>query len=267
MTSVLVRGTPWRRRTEGLYVQVGGRTYNGHPVYQRRDFKGRRWSLYHKNRGMWVLDFNRVSPWWSGTVAFSSFNPRGHGGILEAEWPLFNVDIEAAPSTSDAIMNVQQAQSKLEAQPQLVLYKLNASLLAPDGEVPDHNYTDEDEEDELAAEDGDLMTIAQPAWLVNGTLPEDTSPDGDAFEDWIIIIASASGAALLIVVALTTVGLLYIRSRKAKRLAAGKAGSSTKSFGNRYSATDMVQVSIVSSPPAPSVHQEAYGVHGPLSKI
>lgn len=267
MTSVFVRGMPWKRRTEGLYVQVRGRTYNGYPVYQRRDNKGRRWSLYHKNWGMWVLDFNRVSPWWSGTVAFSSPNPDGDGGVLDAEWPLFeDVRIEPAASTPDSVFNVQQEQSRLGTQPQLVLFILNTSLLVPNGDMDDSNYTEEDEEDDLIAEGGDLMTIAEPSFILNGTLPEDASSDGHTILAHSIVIIASACAAILIVLALAVICKLYVQSRKAKRLATGKAGSSTKGIAHGYSATDMVEVSIV-SPPTPCLPQETFGVHGPFTKI
>jgi len=79
---VAVSGAPYDYRNGGVYVATG--TYAGSPLYTFTDVHGLTWSLYRRQRGYWVLDFNRADEQWAGTVAYAW--PRGSSVTDAPRW-------------------------------------------------------------------------------------------------------------------------------------------------------------------------------------
>jgi len=160
----LTGDVPYAKRTKGLYLNTG-KTYRGKPRFERRDYKGRRWSLYHRKRGMWVLDFNRVSQRWSGTVAYSEWQPERT--VTTVDWldfPGFVVE----PVSASELSQTQTAEA-------LRAYGDGGHMLETDEDEDEDE--DEDIDDEVTAEDGELVTIVMSAKMSAKMANADQSDD------------------------------------------------------------------------------------------
>ena len=65
--SIVTIGGVYASRANGVYTSDGSEKYNDRPIYRNGG-----WSIYYRESGYWVLDFNDVSEEWDGTVAIQN---------------------------------------------------------------------------------------------------------------------------------------------------------------------------------------------------
>jgi len=226
------------RRTEGVYV-LHPRTYRGRPRYQRHDNKGRRWSLYVRRNGMWVLDFNKVSQSWSGTVAYSEEQPGRT--VLTADW----IDFEGL-----SVQAVEQHEAEA-----LVHKMADAGKVETEGGDDDDDDeatlddSDEAEHGELVtvampasvstlddsdeAEHGELVTVAMPASVSNAgnTLAHPATKGSGTGESAIPLFAIIVLVVLAVAIAAVMITLYVCFCRNSKILAVGHADKTASIAG------------------------------------
>lgn len=96
--SLSVSGAPYNSLTDGVYTRSAA-THAGSPVYARTDSQGRVWSLYRRSYDRWVLDYNEVSEFWRGTVAYSSV--ASGASPTSVSWSASGMQVaEARPGTA-----------------------------------------------------------------------------------------------------------------------------------------------------------------------
>jgi len=148
---------------------------------------------------MWVLDFNRVSQAWGGTVAYSEEQPTRD--VVNVQWDDFPGLIVSSVSASE----MKGARSAADA-------------LADDGEeYEDDEYADDDEQ----AEDGDLVTVSMPARLNHNVLPDATLDGGTSHQGLpSLILFIAGGSMAVLALGFGLVKLSHLRRRRSAKPAA-----------------------------------------------
>jgi len=133
-----------------------GVKYRGFPLYQRKDYKGRTWSLYHRRDGMWVLDFNKVSQSWKGTIAYSE--EQTGRNVSTVEWHDF------AQLSISTVTTYEYSQLTRATSLPISARSVGESFVSRDALAV--NISDVLRgEDEDTAEDGELVTVTMPLVL------------------------------------------------------------------------------------------------------
>lgn len=178
----------YAKRAEGIYL-LYPRPYRGQPRFERRDYKNRRWTIYRRTKqGMWVVDFNRVSQSWSGTIAYSMDQPNRK--VTNVEWEDFRgLKIEAV----DASELGAEAWNGLVSNP--ASFALNASAaLQKESAMEDE---EDGEEEAMTAEDGSLVTIPVPPHRMEHKLTA-TGASLDAVSMAVGVVCGVAAAGLIL---------------------------------------------------------------------
>jgi len=165
---------------------------------------------------MWVLDFNKVSQSWSGTVAYSEEQPGRT--VLTADW----IDFEGL-----SVQAVEQHEAEA-----LVHKMADAGKVETEGGDDD----DDDEatlDDSDEAEHGELVTVAMPASVSNvgNTLAHPATKGSGTGESAIPLFAIIVLVVLAVAIAAVMITLYVCFCRNSKILAVGHADKTASIAG------------------------------------